>query len=491
MNTLDAKMGSAQQRTSSKTRLAIAILPLMALVPVALMGPNTLLALYACVALPIGILLLWRPEEPPILLFLFIYQWIQTTIGTFYSNLLGQQVDRLADHPGRHEEAIALLISGLIVLAAAMRIAAGRARPDLAHRIREMGGNYPPPTWVTIYIVTWLFSFACSTVATFSGGLVQIFLIFAEVKWAAFLLLTASAFGVPQRSKLPWIIAFSVELAMGIGGFFADFSSIFFYSFIGIALAGSDLLKRNKLLIGVGVVMMLTIAVVWTAVKRDYRAFINAGTREQVVVVDYQDRMADLAARIASLDAAAMTDGADKMIKRLSYFEFFGVVLQRNAMGQPHSGGEIWGWGAISTFMPRILFPDKPVADDTALLIRYTGLNQPAWRTGTSISLGYITEAFIDFGRYGMFAAIAALGLLIGMIHRWLLRQKGWRLLIGSGLVPVALMPAHLLEISAVKLLPALALSSLASWIVLNFLAPKLLRSVGVINRRARAARLG
>ena len=58
------------------TRLTLwaALLLFAVLLPVAMMGPNTLLALYACAALAIGLGLLWRPQEPPILLFLFLFR---------------------------------------------------------------------------------------------------------------------------------------------------------------------------------------------------------------------------------------------------------------------------------------------------------------------------------------------------------------------------------------------------------------------------------
>ena len=45
--------------------------------PVAFLGPNVMLGVYAALILAIGIALLWRPAEPPILMFIFLYQWTQ------------------------------------------------------------------------------------------------------------------------------------------------------------------------------------------------------------------------------------------------------------------------------------------------------------------------------------------------------------------------------------------------------------------------------
>lgn len=230
---------------------------------------------------------------------------------------------------------------------------------------------------------------------------------------------------------------------------------------------------------------MLTFAIAWTAVKRDYREFISGGTQEQVVLVGYSDRIPDLFDRVKALDGPLMALGADRLARRISYYEFFGVVLRRADQQTGSTGGAIWGEALLSPLMPRLIFPNKPVIDDTKLTSEHTGINPASWRNGVSVSMGYMAEAFIDFGPIFMFFAIAGLGALIGSIYRWLINQQGRRLVIGLGLAPMAVMPAHLLEVSILKLLPTLILSVLACWVTLNFLGPRLLTAVGAFRRSA------
>ena len=92
----------------------------------------------------------------------------------------------------------------------------------------------------------------------------------------------------------------------------------------------------------------------------------------------------------------------------------------------------------------------------------------------TSISMGYMAEAYIDFGPIFMFLPIAGLGLFIGAFYRRLLSRPGLGAALGVALAPFALMPALFLEISSLKLIPALGLSIVSCWLILNFLAPRI-----------------
>ena len=88
--------------------------------------------------------------------------------------------------------------------------------------------------------------------------------------------------------------------------------------------------------------------------------------------------------------------------------------------------------------MPRLLFVDKDVIDDTARTNLYTG-GLAGSSEGTSISLGYVAEAYIDFGTFGMFAALLAIGLLYGAIYRVLSRWHRSRGLLGIAVATAVL----------------------------------------------------
>ncbi len=464
------KIGTARPRVN----LGMAWLPALFLLPIAMTGPNTGLALYACFVLGLGASLLWRPGEPPILFLIFLYQWVQAAIGLFYGNLLGLPINRLAEYEGQHEKAIFLLLTGLLILTLTIRIAAGPVTRGVFPRVQAFVAARPLDFWIRIFIAAWFFSAVCTSVAWASGGLRQVLLNLANINWVAFLLLTFATFAIPNRSKLPWVLAFGFQFALSIGGYFAGFKVVFIYALIG--LIASNVRFRLRMLLPIGILggVLICLGLVWTAIKREYRAFVNQGSQQQVVTVSYPDRIAEIARLVTDLKAKDLPAAADQMMQRLMYFEFFGVVLDRVPNVLPYADGQIWGGAVRRPFMPRLLFPDKSAVNDSDLTNLYTGLGVATASQGTSISMGYMAEAFIDFGPIFMFLPIAGLGLFLGAFYRKLISQPGLGAALGVALAPFALMPALLTETSSLKLVPALGLSIISCWLILNFLAPRI-----------------
>jgi hypothetical protein len=458
-----------------RTNLGLAWLAPLFLLPIAMIGPNTSLALYACFALGLGTSLLWRPGEPPILFLIFLYQWMQSAVGLFYANLLGLSINLVPEHQGQHEMAVFLLLTGLLVLTLSIRLTAGQSVRDIFPRVQVFVVARPLRFWIWIFIVAWMFSAACTSAAEALYGLRQVLLTLANIEWVAFLLLTLATFAVPNRSRMPWIVVFGFLFAISVGGYFSSFKDAFFYALIG--LAASNLRFRFGVLLPVAILasILLFFGLVWTAIKTEYRDFANQGSGQQVVLVSYSQRVAKISGLVSNLNGQDLSDAADNMMRRLMYFELFGVVLDRVPNALPYAGGHIWGDAVRRPFMPRLLFPNKSAVNDSDLTNRYTGIWIPTASQGTSISMGYMAEAYIDFGYIFMFLPIAGLGLFLGTFYRRLMSQSGLGVAFGVALAPFALMPALLSETSSLKLVPALGLSIVSCWLILTFLAPRLL----------------
>jgi hypothetical protein len=90
----------------------------------------------------------------------------------------------------------------------------------------------------------------------------------------------------------------------------------------------------------------------------------------------------------------------------------------------PHEHGQRIGKTLIHVATPRIFFPNKEATEfDTEVTAKYTGLPLQL-REGTSISIGYLGELYVDFGSVGAIACCLAIGLAFGRGYA-LLRARG------------------------------------------------------------------
>jgi hypothetical protein len=92
---------------------------------------------------------------------------------------------------------------------------------------------------------------------------------------------------------------------------------------------------------------------------------------------------------------------------------------------------------------------------------------------GTSISLGYMAESYIDFGPWLMMVPIFALGWLLGRFYRWMVNYPRSRGVIGTGLATATLFQAAFFESSITKMFGGLVVAMLMAWVVARWIVPK------------------
>lgn len=107
-------------------------------------GPNAPLALFSIAVLMIGIRLLWRPGESPILLYIFAYQWLQGSVKIFQGNFYGMALNDLPTFKGDFDLATLLSLIGLLMLTAGMRLGAGRWRSAPRSMARTLALRHKP-----------------------------------------------------------------------------------------------------------------------------------------------------------------------------------------------------------------------------------------------------------------------------------------------------------------------------------------------------------
>jgi hypothetical protein len=221
--------------------------------------------------------------------------------------------------------------------------------------------------------------------------------------------------------------------------------------------------------------------ILWTAIKPEYRAYVSGGASAQVVTVGYGERLGHLAELVANVDQERFRNATADLVRRIAYVEILGVATTYVPQVAPHAGGAILGEALARPFMPRILFPSKPPIDESALTRQYTGVPFAGASQGTQVSMGYMADSYVDFGRWGMMAAIGLIGFALGMAHRWLLRNGPTAGLVGAGLSgAILLLTASSLGNSSAKLFGGVLVAVLMAWVfkgvLRQFLLPRIAR---------------
>lgn len=115
----------------------------------------------------------------------------------------------------------------------------------------------------------------------------------------------------------------------------------------------------------------------------------------------------------------ARTDENNRLLERTSLFHIMCLVVSVTPERKPYLEGETYAQ-IPGQFVPRPLWPGKPPGHiSTYTLSIYYGLQRAEDTQRTTIGFGLLTEAYANFGFFGL----AALGFLIGsgfkLVSRW------------------------------------------------------------------------
>lgn len=435
---------------------------------------NPALTISALIVLAIGLAILLRKGEPPILAYIFAFQWLQSASAIFYANTLGQKIDVISPNGSNIELAIVLSLFGLLALVLGIRVAAGPALPNYGTFARHQAQLVPQKKWFLLYLATTVVALIAVALARIIPGLSQPLLALADFKWAGFVIFTFTTFANPKASRLLWAFVFLFEFVSSIGGFFSNFKSVFIFSLFGIIAARTRFSLSQSFGIAALFGLLLALGIVWSAIKPDYRSFVIEGEAASTVQMGYAERVEKLAELVGNLNAEQTQEAIGKFVERIMYVEYFGAVTDYVPKYVPHQNGALWLESITRPFMPRLFFPNKAPIDDSVLTSTYTGLNVAGAEQGTSISIGYMGESYIDFGSYGMMVAIFFFGLVLGGIYRWLMTSPRSAGIFGIGLVSSILMSASAIENSILKLGGSIVVSILVAFLIDRFVVPRI-----------------
>jgi hypothetical protein len=270
-----------------------------------------------------------------------------------------------------------------------------------------------------------------------------------------------------NRFILAIIIVF--EFTTSLYAYFSTFKEVIFYTII-LALSFIRTVNFKQLFYGIVVVVaLLFLLLTWTAIKGDYRKFLNQGTKQQVVSVSRSDAFSKIGEKVSSLTWSDYQRVLDLFLYRTQYILHLAKTMDHVPDVLPHEYGRIW-WGNISfVLMPRLFFPDKPIYQATLKTNKYTGYHYSGFKQGASFSLGYFADSYIDFGYMGMFLPICLIALFVFFIYRTLYRFKKINVLMRYAVMNVALIDFASFESDGLFIFGRLVLMFIVYWFLSKY----------------------
>jgi hypothetical protein len=459
------------------------LLAATALGMIGLFSVNAVASLMTALMIPLLVALLWRPGEPPVLLFAAGYQWLQVAAPIVNADLASLPMDQSA--VPQLDLAAYLGLAAIAVLAVGMRVGRGSRPLDPAGRAFAEVGAFSARRLLLAYVVAYALSSTGELLIGAAPSLRQLLLATGILHWAVVFVILWSGFRDARLRSLALCLLVA-EIAMGFLGFFSTFKYVMFVAIVAAMGATAD---RRRILHARAVVLItvgLLLAAGWQAIKADYRQYLNQGSASQSVLVSPVARMSFLVNRLTNVTRDGLVEGLRSGAERTGYLEYFARSIGFVPEQVPYQDGKLWMEAIVHILTPRVLFPEKAEINDSVRVNEFTGTLVAGAGSGTSISLGYVAESYVDFGPFLMFVPVFLLGVFWGWSYRFLAQTGPSRLLAFGFAASYILSGAILFEASNIKILGGAVTTLVVGWVLLRKLGRRM--SSLMARRRARPA---
>ena len=341
----------------------------------------------------------WRRDEAPVVPFLLGYQWCAITVGYWYYVFTG--IFPTAYALGDLERTVRLSLAGLVVLGAGIRIVRDcvsitENAEEAPLQVRRLNRLF----WfvIVIYGIDYIRAFNTKSF----GGLDIPLTILLEFRHVLLMVLWYETIRQGTSRRYLWLSLAWVFIP-SLGSYFSDFKTPLILLFLVSLQFWQPWEPKSwkwsiaawTRTIGL-VVAALFLMLVWQAgVKKEARRIYDEG-----LVNGRLDRAELFVKQVAAAVPEVIDDprpSIEILISRLSYIGFFSRVIEYVPAVEPHANGELLRMAMTNAFMPRLLFPSKPVLpSDSYYTRRFTGIMVA--EEGTSISIGYMAEFYADWG---------------------------------------------------------------------------------------------
>lgn len=398
---------------------------LLVLAAAGLLNPNPWETLWTLALLALILRSFWWKEYPGILLFCLLTPFIEIHTTLLQANNSGLTLDVLYPGTGRRTFWVASL--GLFAVLFGIRAALGRIWRDLHPTIERLQQAARRISQTKLLIATIAINtggIVLDQVLPWGSSLQQLETYYNSIGSATTLCFAMHFWLTRQR---PWLV-FAVFAYLFVTSFYSYFSTWrgpLTILIISALVTYKEFKFKQILTLTPLLIPPLAFVFIWQSVKSDYRMFLSAGERGQVIRVSRSEALSQfrqLATAAFKEDRLLDNQTVEATYKRAGYLEYFNAAVGKVPEEIPYQSGALLSESLTFAFIPRILAPNKGIKNDRAKVERYTdyyfGANPFA-----SFSLGHYCEAYIDWGPSGMMIHLFVYGFIGGLLVRLTLRR--------------------------------------------------------------------
>lgn len=378
---------------------------------------------------------IWKIHAPGILIFSYFLQWLQVFTFVFWMNLSNKGMDGLS---ANGDNAYFLSLIGLFVMAAASSIVVGRLKFYEYNDFEVSASVINQRKLLILYIISTTFLSGIGFILGNTSGFTQILVTVSSLKWV-FLLWLGYVIWVKNTHRI-WLVGIVLyEFIVGLYSYFSSFKEVIFFVII-LSLTFVVVIKFNQFIrltfIGIALFGLL---ITWSAIKGEYRNFLNQGSRQQVVSVSREEALTKVSEQVGKLDLDKYQKALAYTAYRVQYVYHFALAMDRVPNVMPFQNGQVWGENISYVLTPRILNPNKKLYNASEKASKFTGKRFAGLKEGSSFSLGYFADAYVDFGPIGMFIVLIAMSIFTGVVYRVFYNMTELNLFLRYSIISVSL----------------------------------------------------
>jgi len=356
-------------------------------------------------------------DGPPVLAFALTFHWSQTVIGIYYNTLTGREP--LAMKAALYEEMTLISLACVAVFVVGLWI----GERLVALRMTQRPRREVALGWTSLLLFYFVLLASRGAMRQWawniSPGLTQGVIALTYVRFALFYLILRRLV-VAQNFR--YAAAFvTVELGLGMTGFFAEFKEPLFIAVLVLVEQFDYRRAKHWFAMAVITVVMGTVGVLWIGIRGTQRETSEA--RESTSITDKLSFTGSLAQDWFSGSNFDKLLAVDDFVDRMWDVYYPALALARVPALLPHTDGAMMMTAVTHVLTPRILVPDKADLESDSLQVRrYSGIWVAGPEQGTTISFGYPIQGYIDYGMPGLFLPVLLFAIFMGAAYRFLLR---------------------------------------------------------------------